>query len=118
MSSHGTRAGAGTGGPLPGCPGDLILQLWSANVDRPQDSKTNAADTAPGVDDGKVRGRGPSVNSKPGGRGIVWLIVGLSIAILAIVFIARPDGSNDEVAVSNEGPIVASAPVQAEDNTR
>lgn len=63
---------------------------------KPQDTRTNAADTAPGVDDGKVRDHGPSVNSKPGGRGIAWLLVGLSLVILAIVFIARPDTSGQE----------------------
>jgi hypothetical protein len=89
-------------------------------VARPQDSNTNAGDTAPGVDDGKVRTHGPSVNSKPGGRGIVWLIVGVSLVILAIVFIARPDTSGDtdtaaspmrqEVATMNSAPATEPAP--------
>ena len=72
----------------------------------PQDTKTNAADSAPGVDDGKVRGDGPSVNSKPGGRGLAWLIVGLSLVILAIVFIARPQTSSEreEQAMLTEQP--------------
>jgi hypothetical protein len=78
---------------------------------RPRDTSTNAADTAPGVDDGKVRSHEPSVNSKPGGRGIVWLIVGVSLLVLAIVFIARPQGSADnEVAMSSEGPVVVTSP--------
>lgn len=78
---------------------------------KPQDTRTNAADTAPGVDDGKVRAHGPSVNSKPGGRGIVWLIVGVSLVILAIVFIARPQGSaENEVAMGSEGPVVVTSP--------
>lgn len=87
---------------------------------RPQDTKTNAADTAPGVDDGKVRGHGPSVNSKPGGRGIAWLIVGVSLVILAIVFIARPDTTveqeaatspmRQEVATMNSAPVSEPAP--------
>lgn len=91
-------------------------------MDRPQDTKTNAADTAPGVDDGKVRGDGPSVNSKPGGRGLVWLIVGVSLVILAIVFIARPDttGEQDtaaspmrqEVATMNSAPAPAPEPAR------
>ena len=61
----------------------------------PQNSHTNAADTAPGVDDGKVRAQ-TSVNSKPGGRGLAWLIVGLSLVILAVVFLARPGESSNE----------------------
>lgn len=64
----------------------------------PQDTRTNAADSAPGVDDGKVRGHGPSVNSKPGGRRIVWLIVGLSLVILAVVLISRPEGRGGDQA--------------------
>ncbi|HEX2559120.1 hypothetical protein [Phenylobacterium sp.] len=83
---------------------------------RPQDTKTNAADTAPGVNDGKVRGRGMPVNSKPGGRGLVALIVGVSLAILAIVFIARPDGTGESnVQTSPDGGAMPNAPAPQTD---
>jgi hypothetical protein len=51
---------------------------------------TNAADSAPGVNDGPVRpGRAP-VNSKPGGRRAVWLGVAMVLVLLAVITIAKP----------------------------
>ena len=67
---------------------------------------TNAADTAPGVDDGRAIGRAPSHTDKPGGRGRVWVWLLLSLAVLLAVFIATPKGgreqSGDMVSVGAE----------------
>ncbi|WP_374470318.1 hypothetical protein [Phenylobacterium sp.] len=59
-------------------------------MQNPRETRTNAADSAPGVDDGRVRANGAPVNSKPGGRKFVWLLVAASLLILLVVFIARP----------------------------
>jgi hypothetical protein len=90
----------------------------------PRQTSTNAADSAPGVDDGRRGAPAPSVNSKPGGRRVVFWIVGLALAVLAISFIARPfsSRSNDEEMVemgSTRGEIVASeVPGQSQPDTQ
>jgi hypothetical protein len=56
----------------------------------PRQTHTNAADCAPGVDDGRIDAPAPPVNSKPGGRSKVWLWIALSVALLVAVAIARP----------------------------
>jgi hypothetical protein len=61
----------------------------------PRKTGTNAADSAPGVDDGRTGAPAPSVNSKPGGRKPVFWLVAIAAIILAIVFIARPQGSRE-----------------------
>jgi hypothetical protein len=58
----------------------------------PRHSRTNAADSAPGVDDGRRAGGAPPVNTKPGGRRPVFLILAALLVILALVFLARPRG--------------------------
>ena len=59
-------------------------------MQNPRETRTNAADSAPGVDDGRVRPSGAAVDSKPGGRRIVWLIVAAALVVLLAIFIARP----------------------------
>ncbi|HEY8616624.1 hypothetical protein [Phenylobacterium sp.] len=70
-------------------------------MQNPRETRTNAADSAPGVDDGRVRANGAPVNSKPGGRKAVWLLIAASLIILIAVFVARPrdnGGSSEMVA--------------------
>ena len=49
----------------------------------PRETRTNAADSAPGVDDGRAGVAAPPVNSKPRGRGAVW--VGVIIVCLLVL---------------------------------
>ncbi|RAK56585.1 hypothetical protein [Phenylobacterium deserti] len=58
------------------------------NQSRP--AGTNASDSAPGVDDGRVAGPQPAVNHKPAGKPIVWIIVAAIAAIVIGSLIARP----------------------------
>ncbi|WP_334163593.1 hypothetical protein [Phenylobacterium sp.] len=73
-------------------------------MQNPRETRTNAADSAPGVDDGPARGKGAPVDSKPGGRKIVWLVVAASVALLLVIFIARP------MQTGREGSPPVSAP--------
>jgi len=86
----------------------------------PRHSHTNAADTAPGVDDGRAGAPSPSVNSKPGGRAKVWLWVALSLALLVAVFIARPrqEATDPMVAAGTTRGEVAGSPVPGAANSR
>jgi hypothetical protein len=59
----------------------------------PRKTATNAADSAPGVDDGRDGVRPPSVNSKPGGRNIVFLVVAVALVVLAVAFLYKPPPS-------------------------
>jgi hypothetical protein len=68
-------------------------------MQNPRETRTNAADSAPGVDDGPVRANGAPVNSKPGGRGKAWMIVLAALAIVVIAFVARP---RNDTAAQNE----------------
>lgn len=77
-------------------------------MQHPRETRTNAADSAPGVDDGREGAPSPGVNSKPGGRRTVLWIVAASLAVLAIVFIARPFAS------SSDGDMVALGGTRAE----
>jgi hypothetical protein len=56
----------------------------------PRETRTNAADSAPGVDDGPDGARAPPINSKPGGRVAVWIGVLVVALIVLATFIARP----------------------------
>lgn len=56
----------------------------------PRETRTNAADSAPGVDDGPAGVTAPPVNSKPRGRVAVWIGVLVVALILLATFIARP----------------------------
>ena len=62
----------------------------------PRQTHTNAADSAPGVDDGRANARAPGVDSKPGGRKAVMWIVIAALVILAVSMIWRPGGSSDQ----------------------
>jgi hypothetical protein len=59
-------------------------------MQNPRETRTNAADSAPGVDDGRVRASGAAVNSKPKGRGIVWLIVAAAVILFLVTIVAKP----------------------------
>ncbi|HEY9235957.1 MULTISPECIES: hypothetical protein [Phenylobacterium] len=55
----------------------------------PRRTHTNAADSAPGVDDGRATGRGPSLNSRPAGRlAVMWLVIA-ALIILAVAVLSR-----------------------------
>lgn len=56
----------------------------------PKQRGTNAADSAPGVDDGAARNAEPQHMTKPGGRLGVWLWILIALVILAAIFMARP----------------------------
>jgi hypothetical protein len=81
---------------------------------------TNAADSAPGVDDGKATGRRPEHFTRPGGRGRVWIWVALSALILLGVFLARPmstgrddnQGSAVRPALTSQSAMPQQAPPQ------
>jgi hypothetical protein len=85
-----------------------IRELDMAN---PRQTHTNAADSAPGVDDGRTNAAAPEVNSKPGGRSKVWLWVALSVALLVAVFIARPRETAPDPTIAmgtTQGEVAAS----------
>jgi hypothetical protein len=63
----------------------------------PRQTHTNAADSAPGVNDGPVTGRGPPVDSKPGGRKILLVVLALAVIAFLVVFLAKPVGQNSTV---------------------
>lgn len=62
----------------------------------PRETLTNASDSAPGVDDGPAGVRAPPVNSKPGGRGAVWIGVIVVLAIVVAAFFMRPLRTSDQ----------------------
>lgn len=79
----------------------------------PRETLTNAADSAPGVDDGRKGAPAPSVNSKPGARKPVFWIVALALVVLAIAFLAKPfstrSGDEEVIGVGQtQGEVVAS----------
>lgn len=58
----------------------------------PRATHTNAADSAPGVDDGRTSSApAPQVNSKPAGRTIVLWMVVAALVVLAFAFLSRSD---------------------------
>lgn len=58
----------------------------------PRTTRTNASDSAPGVDDGPAGVRPPPVDSKPGGRGIVWIAIAVVLLIGILAFFTHPLG--------------------------
>lgn len=69
---------------------------------------TNAADSAPGVDDGRARNARPQHFTQPRGRGKVWIGVAVVLLLLLVIFIARPFGAGGEgppVSEMAPGPV-------------
>lgn len=58
---------------------------------------TNAADSAPGVDDGRAQGAEPRHFTQPKGRKGVWIGLAVVLALLLVVFIARPGDGDPAV---------------------
>lgn len=75
----------------------------------PRETRTNAADTAPGVDDGRAGVGAPPVNSKPRGRLAVWIGLLVVALIFIAVFVARPTDSGRP-----EGALVSPGATQGE----
>lgn len=71
---------------------------------------TNAADSAPGVNDGPATGRAPDPMTRPGGRGKVWLAVAAVLALLVVVFLARP--APEEGGQAMVGPATSQAEIE------
>lgn len=64
---------------------------------------TNAADSAPGVNDGPATGRAPRPLDHPRGRGAVFLWLALSIVVLLVIFVARPLGRGEGPSAVDPG---------------
>jgi hypothetical protein len=79
----------------------------------PRASRTNAADTAPGVDDGPASVTPPPVNSNPRGRGAVWIGVLIVVAIFVALFFLRPihRGENELVGQGQTQADIAASTV-------
>jgi hypothetical protein len=80
----------------------------------PRQTRTNAADSAPGVDDGPAGAarHGASRSAQPG-RAIVWVLVALSLLALLAIFIMRPMNSGEAPeaqAPAQSAPINPAAP--------
>ncbi|MBA4792254.1 MAG: hypothetical protein H2041_01150 [Phenylobacterium sp.] len=77
---------------------------------KPRESRTLAADSAPGVGDGPVRETpAPPVNSKPGARKPVFIIVALVVAaLIALMLAGRLGGGGGSATLEN--PTTASQP--------
>lgn len=74
----------------------------------PRETRTNAADSAPGVDDGPAGVTAPPVNSKPRGRGAVFIgVIAVCLLVFALLLIPRQGGRD-------EGPMVSTGTTQAE----
>lgn len=68
---------------------------------KPRETRTNAADSAPGVDDGPAGVAPPPVDSKPGGRRAVWIGVIIVCLIVLVAFLVRPLGRRSANDYSN-----------------
>ncbi|MFN3572033.1 MAG: hypothetical protein ACK4TR_00795 [Phenylobacterium sp.] len=78
---------------------------------KPRESRTLAADSAPGVGDGPVRETpAPPVNSKPGARKPVFIIVALVVAALIALMLAGRLGGGGDGSATLENPTTASQP--------
>lgn len=77
---------------------------------KPRESRTLAADSAPGVGDGPVRETpAPPVNSKPGARKPVFIIVALVVAaLIALMLAGRLGGGGGSATLEN--PTTAAQP--------
>jgi len=63
----------------------------------PRETRTHAADSAPGVGDGPAGVKAPAVNSKPGGRRGVWIAVAIVCLIVLVAFFVKPLGIGSTV---------------------
>ena len=78
---------------------------------KPRESRTLAADSAPGVGDGPVRETpAPPVNSKPGARKPVFIIVALVVAALIALMLAGRLGGGGGGAATLDNPTTAAQP--------
>ena len=77
----------------------------------PRETRTNAADSAPGVDDGPAGVKAPPVNSKPRGRAGVFLGVIVACLILFVIMLMPRQGGRDP-----SGPMVSTGTTEAEVN--
>jgi hypothetical protein len=69
----------------------------------PRETRTNAADSAPGVDDGPAGVPAPGVNSRPGRRGAVFIgVLIVCLIVLGLMFMPRLEG-RDGTALVNTG---------------
>lgn len=77
----------------------------------PRQTRTNAADSAPGVDDGRSgAGRFSGPKSATPGRGVVWVLVALTLLALVAIFVLRPINTSESQAPASEP--AATAPAQ------
>ena len=77
----------------------------------PRETRTNAADSAPGVDDGPAGVAPPPIDSKPRGRAVVFLGVVLVCLILFVIMLVPRQGGRDQA-----GPMVSTGTTEAEVN--
>jgi hypothetical protein len=76
----------------------------------PRETRTNAADSAPGVDDGPAGVRAPPVNSKPAGRPAVWIGVIVVCLIVLAAFFVHPLGRGPGGRTASDAPVPAAQP--------
>lgn len=70
----------------------------------PRETRTNAADSAPGVDDGRAGVAAPPVNSKPRGRGAVWIgVIVVCLLVLAAFVFPRLNGGGTQGGFLSHG---------------
>jgi hypothetical protein len=81
----------------------------------PRHTHTNAADSAPGVDDGRATGRGPSVNTKPAGRIAVLFVVIAALVMLVAAFFTREE-SPDTPRLDSESSAAPASSSNADAN--
>lgn len=74
----------------------------------PRETRTNAADSAPGVDDGPAGVTAPPVNSKPRGRGAVFIgVIAVCLILFALLLMPRQGGRD-------EGRMISTGTTEAE----
>src|SRR5437868_5485505 len=77
----------------------------------PRETQTNAADSAPGVDDGPAGVAAPPVNSKPRGRvGVLVGVIVVCLIVLAAFLVPRQGGRGG-------GPMVTPGATEAQINS-
>jgi hypothetical protein len=71
---------------------------------------TNAADSAPGVDDGRTNAATHSKSAQPN-KPIGWILVALSLLALLAIFIMKPAGTDNEGGAA-VGPAATQGEIQ------